>query len=290
MKDIKQKMYYIYRDGKFRYTALERKAETSGYGEIVNLIHCNDKQSFIRQCLMYNIPDKNIKYMVEHNLEGLAGTSDLVEEIKVKEKEYTNELEELLLESRKRTQELTDKIDFTKKLREYVSSVSNGKHSQGVVALMSRVIPYNPRNEELDDETLSFIEKVLEKDYRAIKEQGMMNWQLDNGEVKFKTYYVKGAKGEVKARELNEEDYQLTLAKNIGGEATRLTLYSMKEGKVQEEDNICVYYTIADEETFTSNYLAHDIVMIYEMITSLSKNQRANLIKGYNNFLTKDNI
>ena len=285
MDNKEQKMYYIYRDNKCRYRATESKDKTAKYGDIVNVISCSDESSFIRQCLMYAIPDKSIKYMVAKDLQGLPKSSDLINKINNEEKKLTKELNELLKESNKRVKELNAEIELAKILKKYTNSVSKGKFSQELITFIDRIEFNNKCGGFLDDETLNFIIQVLETDYNVIKKQGFLGWQFENSDDIFKTLRVKhNDKGIVNIK-LNEEDYQLTKAKNLGEYSNQITLCAMLTNLMDNTDNISMYYSLLDTETPTCNCLAYDIGIIYQMLKNLSKNQKANLIKGYNNFI-----
>ena len=283
MDNKDERMYYIYKDNKCRYRATEDKNDK--YGDIVNVISCSDEATFIRQCLMYGIPDKGIKYMLAKDLHELPKSADFITNINEKEKELTNELEELLMESNKKAKELTAEIELAKILKKYTNSISKGKYSQELITFIDRIEFNNKCGGFLDDETLNFIIQVLEIDYNAIKKQSFLDWQLENSVDIVKTLRVKHKDKGVENIKLNEEDYQLTKARNLGEHSNQTILRAMLTNLMDNTDNISIYYSLLDTETPICNCLAYDIGIIYQMLKNLSKNQRANFIKGYNNFI-----
>lgn len=283
MINKEERMYYIYRDNKCRYRASESK--NYKFGDIVNVISCSDEPSFIRQCLMYGIPDKGIKYMVSKDLQALPKSEDLTTKINEEEKRISKELEELIVESNKKVKELNIELEMAKMLREYTNSVSKGKFSQELLTFLYRICFQSMNGELLDDETLNFIIDVLKADYGIIKKIGFLDWQYDNSIDKFKTLNVKCKDRGIAVIKLNEEDYNLTLAKNEGRYANQITLTAMLTNLMDNTKGICMYYSLLDTETPSCNCLAYDIGIMYQMLTKLSKNQKANLIKGYNKFI-----
>ena len=294
MNNKEQKVYYIYRDSKCRYRATQYRDKTNEYGDIVNVISCSDEPSFVRQCLMYGIPDRSIKIMVAKDLQDLAKSDTILDDITNQEKELSKELDKLLTESNKRVSELNSEISLIKALKKYTNAVTKGKYSHELITFIDRIEFSGRSGRYLDDEILNFITQVLEVDYNSIKAKGLLEWQQENSDTLFKTLRVKHTDKGIISNKINEKDYQLTKAKNLGEYSNQITLSAMLGNLMDNADNVSMYYILLGTETPNCNCLAYDIAIMYQMLNNLSKNQKANLIKGYNNFIKEvdkiDNI